>query len=492
MQDCTERANLLITLAPHFRLVRLLYQEQNRGSLDSIDALLGCGVACPHIDPDLGLDSFGFQDSKKIINCLFYTINWFREIISAFVTQKDKNIRQKVLIRITNLIELEEKIKDLSKGLPDHKFPTSHFYNIDVNTTTTMVSHDTEKVKRKKPNMNVSRVSSQAGATQVKPGRKVTKEKEIVRHYRELDTDLIQLLKHPLQHEEKNDEKEICLTIPQFIFIMQDLVLKLQTSSGSLNLSHFNRTVETEALIRDCVQLMPFIDGHLLYIQKAIQDVLTRCDGIYDSQEMFSEKSIGLKKAFSLILEMISLVFSWSGFRDSNNLTLLRECLRMLYEPGDKTKMSGYDLMMAVIARLTPMIEYCLTLSSAVAVINILKAFTLAPVQSTVGIKEKLRLLSGKLLERKWYTLDGLVESGAAANLALNTLIVGHLEGSDINVVANIVACLHDDVPKLVSKEDCLGSFHCINKLNFPMLYRGICSALLDALRSEVTKGNNL
>lgn len=478
-------------MAPTFRLVRLLHQRQYSNSLENIDALLGCGVTFPEIDPDLGLDEFGTEDSRKIINSLFYTINWFREVISAFVTQKGHSFRLKVLKRITNVIELEEKMTNFCKMLPDHKFPISHFHNVDVNMSTiASTTVDSEKPKRKKVNMNVSRASTQGGSTQTqaKSSRKPSKEKDVPRHYRELDTDIILLLKLPLLFEDESDSKEITLTIPQFIFIMQDLVGKLQTlSSNTSNLSHLTKTSKPEDLFNDCIKLMPFINGHLIHIEKNIQELLDRCDGIHDAQEMFCEKSSLLKKSLSVILEIISYVFSWPGLHD--NLPLLKDSLKTLLPTEKQKLMAASDLMLDVISRLTPTVEYCLTLSSAVAVINIIKAFCSTTFSNSNQLKKKLRLLSGKFLERKWFTLDGLPESGAAANLAMNNLIIAHLDGSDINEIRHIVDYLHDEVPKLNAKDDYLSSFNGINKFNFPMLYRAICSFLLEASNNELKKG---
>lgn len=83
-------------LAPHFRLLRILHYRQNDGNLDGIDALLGCPIIMPNIDIE-DLDS---DHAKQVADCLFHGINWFREVLSAFIAQKNRSLRNKVVQRL--------------------------------------------------------------------------------------------------------------------------------------------------------------------------------------------------------------------------------------------------------------------------------------------------------------------------------------------------------------------------------------------------------
>lgn len=83
-------------LASHFRLLRILHFIQNNGQYDAINALLGCSI----VIPDVEIDELDSDQAKQVSDCLFHCINWFREVISAFVTQKTRNFRDKVLNRL--------------------------------------------------------------------------------------------------------------------------------------------------------------------------------------------------------------------------------------------------------------------------------------------------------------------------------------------------------------------------------------------------------
>ena len=87
--------NRILTLAPHFRLMRLVESHMHEGDLTNIDALLGCSLQLPS---PTTLDKFhNLSEREKFISltCLFYAINWLTELINAFSTQKDAEYKRK-------------------------------------------------------------------------------------------------------------------------------------------------------------------------------------------------------------------------------------------------------------------------------------------------------------------------------------------------------------------------------------------------------------
>nr|CAI5860802.1 unnamed protein product [Callosobruchus analis] len=127
-------------LAPHFRLLRLLNYRQQNGDLSSIDALLGSSVILPNVDDFDDLDS---DQAKQVADCLFHCANWFRELVSGFVTQKSKRIRAKVAERLQDLIEMEEKLNKCLARCPEHKLPSSYFDSVhELNRTISPAKKD--------------------------------------------------------------------------------------------------------------------------------------------------------------------------------------------------------------------------------------------------------------------------------------------------------------------------------------------------------------
>lgn len=119
--------NSITVLASLFNLMRMLYFRRYNGSLDLINAVLGAGVVLPAValseTPVDLFDSFDADKAKKIVDIYFYTVNQWRESVSAYVSQDESNMRRKVLTRLTQLIEMEEKIKEILSTVPDDYVP---------------------------------------------------------------------------------------------------------------------------------------------------------------------------------------------------------------------------------------------------------------------------------------------------------------------------------------------------------------------------------
>lgn len=76
--------------------MRVLHYRQNNGQLDGIEAVLGC----PVVMPDFDIEDLDTNQVKQVADCFFHCINWFREILSAFVTMKISTVRTKVIKRL--------------------------------------------------------------------------------------------------------------------------------------------------------------------------------------------------------------------------------------------------------------------------------------------------------------------------------------------------------------------------------------------------------
>lgn len=114
-------------LASLFNLMRVLYFHRFDRQLTCIDAVLGAGVVLPNfMAPDSTVDIFDELDEdrlRQVTDMYFYTVNLFRELISAYVSQNEESMRRKVLTRLYELIELEQKIKDVLAKAPDDYVP---------------------------------------------------------------------------------------------------------------------------------------------------------------------------------------------------------------------------------------------------------------------------------------------------------------------------------------------------------------------------------
>lgn len=126
-----------LLLSSIFYLLRVVKILQDRGSLISINALLGCSTALPKIfetaDESTEIfQDFPYEEAKLFMDIYFHYANWIRELISAFSTQDDRGIKEKVLKRLTELIKLEKHIKLILLKTPPQYFPPKCDFRSDL------------------------------------------------------------------------------------------------------------------------------------------------------------------------------------------------------------------------------------------------------------------------------------------------------------------------------------------------------------------------
>lgn len=117
-------------MSPVFKLTRIVHAAYSSGSLSEIDAILGASIVLPtNIINETDLfDEFDEKRAKQMLDIYFHLVNFWRECISAFANQIDKSIRKKVLTRLTEVIKLEAKIKEILQTAPDdYQPPVSNF-----------------------------------------------------------------------------------------------------------------------------------------------------------------------------------------------------------------------------------------------------------------------------------------------------------------------------------------------------------------------------
>lgn len=99
------------------------------GVLTQINALLGAPIVLPKImlsSDNREVDIFDELDdhrARQVLDLHFYTANYWRECISAFVSQLESSMRCKVLTRLTEVIELENSIREIMPTAPDDYVP---------------------------------------------------------------------------------------------------------------------------------------------------------------------------------------------------------------------------------------------------------------------------------------------------------------------------------------------------------------------------------
>lgn len=111
----------MLCLCSHFRLFQIGEQINHGGSLESINAVLGCPVGMFAMDDELKkafASTFSIVQRNLVCSAIFFGINWLREVINAFAEQPDKDLQSKTLERLHQLVELERFLDELLQNHP--------------------------------------------------------------------------------------------------------------------------------------------------------------------------------------------------------------------------------------------------------------------------------------------------------------------------------------------------------------------------------------
>ncbi|XP_024915816.1 Fanconi anemia group D2 protein [Cynoglossus semilaevis] len=366
-----------LCLSPSFRLLRVC-EKQESGSLENIDGLLGCPLVMTDMDLVEKVESLSKTERELLCHLLFYTINWFRELVNAFCGQKDTELKMRVMTRLQNITYLQTQLEKALAGTPGFVPPVANF---DGDATDGAIiappapANKTKKGngatrKRKAPGRNSSDGSSQLEeTTEVDetllelPEKEKEKEKEVAhgvslvsyrQFFRELDVEVLNVLQCGLlscslldSELHTNVQEEVQLGPAELVFLLEDMLRKLEfsltsapvrrapflkgKSDKSVGFSHLQQR-SSKDIAAFCVQLLPALCAHLENCHNHFQTLSSRNDGVVDGPATDVQEQHLMTSCYQLLLQVLNTTFSWSGFSLPGNRSLYRKGLGVLAE----------------------------------------------------------------------------------------------------------------------------------------------------------------
>lgn len=128
----------LLVYLPFLFKVAAVSSLRLNGNLDNVDAVLGCPILLFDINEIENFSSLGQRQKSHILLSLYYSLNWFRELLNTFCVSdggrpyQDRKIKdsfaRKILLRIGNFLMLENmfhRLVVMAPGLqlPDYRKP---------------------------------------------------------------------------------------------------------------------------------------------------------------------------------------------------------------------------------------------------------------------------------------------------------------------------------------------------------------------------------
>ncbi|XP_037821987.1 Fanconi anemia group D2 protein [Lucilia sericata] len=529
-----EASSSILILSPLFNFVRALHMLRFEGSLESINALLGCAIILPKFFDDDNVDAIFFdyneEMQKKILDIYFHCVNWIRETISSFATQVEPILRQKVLQRLVDLISIEDKIRQLLLKAPsDYTPPQCEFITGQNSSTTNSVKtgiksravanaavsnknsnktkalqNDTEILHLNETNLNDTTragdlTTKLAGANKVKYCTKNNYEniygpKEI---YRQMDTNIVLILKEKLdiKHPLPSEYIGYRMGLLEFRFILTDIVSKLESVVG---IQKFQTEQSLQYIAKpghfmcDLSNFIGAIGENMKVISTAINTKLEEVQRIYSHSDLFTEEFNLLKVCFGLCLRLLVAFYSWSEwFISEHRINKLRESLLILMERSQYQRFKDKPAPVLAVEVFEILIKYetsIVDLKSAVYLYQLMVILNLlSDKNSKTKQSQEIRSLCRILLCRKWFNYDGLLEKGAQCNIYLDELIKGFLRDSDFKRQREILRIVREESKALSGKDSSLKSFPNFKKANFPLFFRGLCEILITSLNQKLT-----
>uniref|UniRef100_A0A8C7V2H1 FA complementation group D2 n=1 Tax=Oncorhynchus mykiss TaxID=8022 RepID=A0A8C7V2H1_ONCMY len=484
-----------LCLSPFFRLLRLCEEQQHQGDLEEIDALLGCPLILTDMDVVEKSESLSKPEREFLCGLLFQTINWFREVVNAFCSQKDPEMKMKVVTRLQNITYLQTLLERTLAATPGYSPPLANFDG--ESTEVAPVS------------------SSSAGQLCILTREYIEKVQEATRpgvslvsyrhFFRELDMEVLSVLQCGLLSRSLLDSElhskvreEVQLGPAELVFLLEDMWRKLEFSltaapakrvpffkgktDKSVGFSHLQQKSPKD-IAACCVQLLPTLCTHLENCHNHFQTLLSENQGVVDASGLDVREHQLLSSAYQLLLQVLHTTFSWSGFSQPEHRGLLKKTLGVL---ADRLKEGGPELTMDQNS-----FEYLLNFHSTVPSLSI--ALCLSQLLSTFSIERSLPLatLARRFLCQEWVTTSGDREKGPKHNETLQTLLSIYLEHTD-DVLKAVEEIAGEGIPELLNsaKDASSRTWPTLNRLTFLVFYKGMMGVLEKAVR-KIPPGRN-
>uniref|UniRef100_A0A673APV4 FA complementation group D2 n=1 Tax=Sphaeramia orbicularis TaxID=375764 RepID=A0A673APV4_9TELE len=511
-----------LCLSPFFRLLRLCEEKQHQGDLEEIDALLGCPLVLTDMDVGEKVEALSKAEREFFCTLLFHSINWFREVVNAFCRQKDTEMKMKVMTRLQNITYLQTQLEKALAATPGYVLPVANFDGENTEGVTLSSAAPVNKTKkgqcttkkRKAPGKNSSESSSQleeateADETQqekeTRPGISLTSYRQF---FRELDMEVLSVLQCGLISCSLLDSElhtkvreEVLLGPAELVFLLEDMFRKVEFSliaapakrtpflkgkmDRSAGFSHLQQRSPKD--IASCsVQLLPALCSHLENCHNHFQTVLSENNGVVDGPATDVQEHQLMTTAYQLLLQVLNTTFSWSGFSQPGQRSLLKKALGVL---AGRLKEGGAELSMEELVKHS--FEYLLNFRSTMPSLS--TALCLSQLLSTVSEKggyssayrEQTASLARRFLSQEWVTPSGEKERGTKFNETLHTVLSIYLEHVD-DVLKAVEEIAGEGIPELLNaaKDESSTSWPTLNRQTFLVFYKVLMAELEKSVR---------
>ncbi|KAI8067238.1 Fanconi anaemia protein FANCD2 [Thamnidium elegans] len=346
--DIKTKKQVIVPMSSIFNLIQSCEKKLNNGSLQDVDALFGCGVLLFKTDD---IEDISPEEVEYACDMLFYTINWFREILNSFMFAEEDGFRERLVSRLRNMLQLEEMLGHLMRQIPTYA-PLEFHTTVPVNLTT--VKNSSQIISSA-----VSSESQETACSEHAPGPKAVikdhktstmkfKSVDDLRPYmRAFSVHLLELLKYNQDIQKESEQ----LTCEEINYILKDLDNKLDIKImppppvffGKKKAEDKHPTCNATMLARmDAQNLMKKVVFYLPYILQTLENLYSKLQE-KDIEPGRIEGSEEIVSCISLVFNILFKLLSWPDIQNSDNSLILHSMIsaiasRISSRPGNSVE----------------------------------------------------------------------------------------------------------------------------------------------------------
>ncbi|KYO27801.1 Fanconi anemia group D2 protein [Alligator mississippiensis] len=532
-ENQSKKAVSPVCLSPSFRLLRFYVAEKNNGSLEEIDALLGCPLYLTDLETEGKLDSLSRREREFLCSLLFHALNWFREVVNSFCQQQDPEMKGKVLTRLQNITELQSVLGKCLAATPGYVPPPAVFDSETLEAAPSISAIGPAKKKKKggknqkfdyskssspdpsEMEENLEGIQPEADTTQLE---KDASEREAVipsvqlqryrAYFRELDFDVFTILhcglltKSVLDTEMHTEAREIVQLGPaELDFLLQDLCWKLEhvlvpgttkktpflkgKGCRDLGFSHLCQR-SPHAVVQCAVTLLKPLCNHLENMHNYFQALLIENHGVMDGPSVNIQEHQLMSSCYQKLLQTFRLLFAWSGFFQQENNDLLMSALKVLSDrlkPGETEFLLLEEQISDAFRYLSNFQHSIPSFQCALELIQVLIIIAEKPLASWK--RDKIASLAKQFLCQSWMQPSGVREKGSQFNDALHVMLSVYMEHTD-NILKAIEDIASVGVSELIksAKDGCSSTYPTLTRQSFLVFFRVMMAQLESSVRS--------
>ncbi|EZA54061.1 hypothetical protein DMN91_000826 [Ooceraea biroi] len=436
-----------------FRLLRVCNMRLSvHGELQAIDALLGCEILMP--------GNFDIPE-PPILDLMICSINWFREIITGFVTQTDLLLQEQILKRLDTLIDLQGELNVLLT-LCDTKYqpPPCYFHYFPLPPFVKM-EHKTTKKGKKSSKGNKANIT----ITENEPWEtgSILCSKNPA-YFRKFDAKIAHLLDIKTGSQSSSCCEMQGISIKQVCFLTRELLAIFENEPS-------------ESFVKDLIHLLPKICSKL-------DDIVNR---------LRQENNHDFREGAKLLLRLLTKIFDWKGFLSVTYNILLREGLRTLARQVNEENAqlrSCKELVAESYKYFESLSDVATEISLATALVNMCQSLMKHSETYTQQYKDKHAKLAYGFLCLEWPEDK---HTGSQYKLSINQLLNNWMDNEPLplQVVTSILKWLPNEVSDLENVQSTLTQIPSVNRNIFHLLYKKLFDGLIKGINISLLTVNS-